>query len=171
MAVVISRTKPREDGAPVYIGIPGKVLVVEGQSVLDTMHAHCSYEARVVNLHAGEAVRYQESPLFLVNREALGQQTEPFLESLCEPICLFRREAVAIAVNRSSPGVPKLADVLRGETENAIVAESGICGRNYNGLIVVVGFDPAKKYIAIDEIRRLRHLADPRRSFRAKSSR
>ena len=57
-----------------YIGIPRKVLVVEGQNVLDTMHAHCRYEACVVNLHAGDAVRYQESPPFLVNREAVDSK-------------------------------------------------------------------------------------------------
>ena len=42
------------------ICVPSEVLVVEGQNVLDAMHQHCRHQARVVNLHARDAMSYQK---------------------------------------------------------------------------------------------------------------
>jgi hypothetical protein len=71
-------------------------------------------------------MRYQKLAPFFVNCKAVGEQTELFLEKLCESVCLQRREAVAIAIHRTSTGIPKFADILGGITKNAIMSKNGI---------------------------------------------
>jgi hypothetical protein len=90
------------------------------------VHAHRGYQASVVNLHTRDTVRHQKLPPFFVNREAIGEQTEFFLEKLCEPVCLLRREAVTITIYGASTGIPKFADILGGITEHAIMSKNGI---------------------------------------------
>ena len=64
------------------ISIPSKVLVVECQNALYAMYPHRGHEACVVNLHTGDAVRYQKfAPLF-VNGKAVREQTKLLLEKL-----------------------------------------------------------------------------------------
>lgn len=82
-----------------YIGVPRKVLVVECQDALDAMYAHCRDEARIVDLHARDAARYQNPSPFFMNTKTVREQTESFLEGLRKSVCLLRRETVAIAVN------------------------------------------------------------------------
>ena len=64
------------------IRVPSEVLVVEGQNVLDAVHQHCRHQARVVNLHARDAISYQKFAPVFVNRKAVWEQMEFFLESL-----------------------------------------------------------------------------------------
>ncbi len=70
----------------------------------------------------------QESAPFFVNCKAVRQQTELFLEELCESVCLLRREAVAIAIRRTSTGIPKFADILGGIAEHAVMSKNGVRG-------------------------------------------
>jgi hypothetical protein len=110
------------------IGVADKVLVIERQNAFNPVYAHCRDKARVVNLNAGDAMRYQKfAPLF-VNGKAVREQAELFLKKLCESVCLLRREAVAIAIHRARAGIPKFADILGGVTEHAIMSKNGIRG-------------------------------------------
>src|SRR5437773_11495315 len=60
---------------------------------------------------------------------------------------------------------------VRAIAENALTPKDNVRRCDEGGIIAVVGLHPAQEYVAIDEVRRLCHLADPRRSSRAKSSR
>jgi hypothetical protein len=82
----------------------------------------------------------------------------------------LRREAIAIAIDWASAGIPEFADILRRITEDAFVPKDGISGGDYQRIISMIRFDPAQEDIAIDEVQRLRHLADPRKNSLAKSS-
>jgi hypothetical protein len=108
--------------------VPSKVSIVECENALDAMHPHCRDKTRVVDLDARDAVRYQEFPPLLVNGEAVRQQAELPFEGPCQSVCLFRREAVAIAIYWASTGVPKFADILGRIAKNAIMPKNGIGG-------------------------------------------
>jgi hypothetical protein len=110
------------------VSVPSKVPVVECENTLYAMYPHCRHEAGIVNLHARDAMGYEKlAPLF-VNCKAVREQAELFLEGLCKPVCLQRREAVAIAINWASTGIPKFVDILGGVTQNAIMPKNGIRG-------------------------------------------
>ena len=59
---------------------------------------------------------------------------------------------------------------LGGIAEDAVTPNNGIRRRGDSGIIAVVVFYPAEKVVAIDEVRRLRHLAGPHRSSPEKLS-
>jgi len=111
-----------------YVRVAGKVFVVERQNALDAMHSHRRDQTRVVNLHARDAMRYQNTALLFMNGKAVREEPEFFLEGFCQSICLLGREAVAIAVHRPSTGIPKLANILGRITENAIVPKNRVGG-------------------------------------------
>lgn len=100
------------------IRIPGEVLVVECQNALDHVHAHRGNQARVVNLHARDAMDHQKLAPFFVNRETVREQAQLNLEKPCESVRFLRRNAVSISIRWTSTGVPKFADILGCITEH-----------------------------------------------------
>ena len=111
-----------------YICVPREILVVKCQNTLDTMHARRGHKTCIVNLHTRDTVRHQNPAPLFVNCKVVREQAELFLESPCESVRLLGRQAVAIAINRASTGVPKFADILRGVTEDAIMPKNRIRG-------------------------------------------
>lgn len=57
----------------VDVWIASKVTLVEGQNSFDAVDAHCRRQSRVVHLHTGNVVSYQQSAPFLVDRRAVRQ--------------------------------------------------------------------------------------------------
>src|SRR5580704_6253657 len=116
-------------------------------------------------------MRYQQPAPLFVNGEAVGKQTKLLFEESSCAVRIFRRKAIAVAIDGASTGIPKFCNVLRRVAENCITPKEGVNSRGDGGIIAVFGLYPAEKDVAIDEVRRLRHLSDPHRSFRAKNSR
>jgi hypothetical protein len=110
------------------IRVSSEVLVVERQNVLDAMHQHWRHQARVVNLYARDAMSYQKSAPLFVNRKAVREQMELFLEKPCPAVCVLRRKAVAIAIHGASTGIPKFRNILGRIAENAVTPQNGIDG-------------------------------------------
>jgi hypothetical protein len=107
----------------------------------------------------------QPAPLF-VNGKVVGKQTKLRFEESGGAVGILGRETVSIAIDGASTGIPELPDILRGVAEDGAAPKEYVYGRDDGGKIAVVGLHPAEKDVAIDELRRLRHLANPHKSFR-----
>ena len=105
-----------------------EVRIVECENRLDAIDMHCSNQARVVNLDARDVMRHQQLAPFFVNRESIRKQPEFFLEKNGAAVRLVRRETVAIAVNRTRTGVPKLCNILGGLAKNAVAPKNRVRG-------------------------------------------
>lgn len=101
-----------------------------------------------------------------MNRKAVWQESEFFLEASSLTVCLFRRKAVSIAIHWAGTRVPEFTDVLRRIAQNAASAKNGVCSRDNDGIVSIVRLYPAEKDVAIEEVRRLRHLAGPCKNSR-----
>src|SRR2546430_15256108 len=148
-----------------------KVSVVECQYSFDAVHPHRGGQPRIVNLNSRNIVSHDQSPPFLMHRQTVGQQSEPFFKEFGPPVCFPGRKAVAVTVKRTGAGIPKFADILRRVAQHVTPPKHGINCRNNERMIAVARFDPAEKNIAIDEVLSRGQLAGPHRNSREKNSR
>ena len=92
--------------------VTGEVAVVEGQDAADVMDAHRCSQAGVMDLHTGDTISDEEfAPLF-VDGEAVGKQPQLFFEQSGSAVGFLRRQAIAVAIERTSAGVPEFSKIL-----------------------------------------------------------
>jgi hypothetical protein len=58
------------------VRIPRKIGIIEGQDLLDSMHAHDGYQPCIVDLNPTDIVGHDEAPPFAMYSQAVGQQQQ-----------------------------------------------------------------------------------------------